>query len=447
MIESESVNETTDGDHIKIDKSKLKTKSKGCFNSDEWEGKSKGHVVYDKEGNEKFECLICKADFKFKQRLDNHIAAIHEGNQPFLCYDRDGKKKYQCLTCKFEFNEKASVVNHISAVHEGIKPHKCSLCDFAAVKKFTLNMHVSSVHEGKKPFACDICGNSFKRKQILRNHMVSVHDEKKPFECTTCLRTFLVERNLKKHNCKDSSNKESPKKKQKVRKKEEPKLETNFDDFYTEDLGGKDNNVQSLIVEQLNQILQNAQVLVNNQDLNELQSFLNELNVFLLNLKIVLDTTFTTGNLESHEENNFVQFVKPLSALYGIKNKVILELTNPVEIEIREDFANVKIEVDDYDYRVNDFKENSLKVKREVEDPDYIINNLHYNENDPANDSKGAAEDDQEGVQLMCFLFFCQAMFAIFCKFKHSLFKNVQHGIKIYINLNFQLQFFCYRSN
>ena len=406
MIETESVNETTDGDPIRINESELKDKSKDGFNSDKWEGKSKGHVVYDKEGNEKFECLICKADFKFKQRLDNHIVTIHEGNQPFLCYDRDGKKKYQCLTCKLEFKEKASVMNHVSAIHEGIKPHKCFLCDFAAVKKFTLNMHVSSVHEGKKPFACDICGNSFKRKQILRNHMVSVHDEKKPFECTTCLRTFLVERNLKKHNCKDSSNKEPLKKKQKVRKKEEPKLETNIDDFYTEDLGGKDDNLQNLIVEQLNQILQNAQVLVNNQDLNELQSFLNELNVFLLNLKIVLDTAFTTGNLENHEENNFVQFVKPLSALYGIKNKVILELTNPVEIEIREDLANVKIEVEDYDYRVNDFKDNSLKVKHEVEDPDYTKNNLQYNESYPTDDSKGAAEDDQEGVQLCFFSFF-----------------------------------------
>ena len=406
MIDSESLNETTNLDLMKVDESELENDCKDIFKPDEWKGKSKGHIVYDKKGNEIFECLVCKAEFKSKQRLDNHINANHEGDKPFVCYDRDGKQKYQCLTCKSEFNEKGSVVNHISAVHEGIKPHKCELCEFAAAKKSTLNMHVTAVHEGKKPYACDICGNSFKAKQNLRNHIASIHDEKKPFQCTACLRTFSVERNLKRHNCKDSlesPSKETPKKKLKIRKKEEPKLEETFDNFYSEDVGEVENHVPSSVETQLNQILQHVEVLVNNQNLDELQTFLNELNVFLLNLKIVLDSAFTTSILENHEENNFVQFVKPLSALYGIKNKVILALTNPIEIETKEELSNIKIETEDYDYSVDNFKDNTDKVKNEVEDPDYARNHLDANENDAADDNHGAAEDDQEGVQLLTF--------------------------------------------
>ena len=143
--------------------------------------------------------------------------------------------------------------------------------------------------------------------------------------------------------------------------------------------------------------------MVNNQNLDELQTFLNELNVFLLNLKIVLDTAFTTSNLENHEENSFVQFVKPLSALYGIKNKVILALTNPIEIEMKEELSNVKVETEDYDYSVDNFKENTDKVKSEVKDPEYAGNDLDDNENDAADDNHEAPEDDQEGVQLLTF--------------------------------------------
>jgi uncharacterized C2H2 Zn-finger protein len=88
MIDSESLNETTNVGAMKVDESELENDSKDIFKPDEWKGKSKGHIVYDRKGNEIFECLVCKAEFKSKQRLDNHINANHEGDKPFVCYDR-----------------------------------------------------------------------------------------------------------------------------------------------------------------------------------------------------------------------------------------------------------------------------------------------------------------------------------------------------------------------
>ena len=188
-----------------LDENELENDTKDFFKPEDWKGKSKGSAVYDDEGNKKYECLKCKAEFKQKQRLDNHIAAIHEGNKPFVCYEREGKKKFQCLACKSEFSEKGSLDNHISAVHEGLKPYKCSLCDYAASKKTTLNLHLAAVHEGKRPYTCKICYSSYKTKQTLTNHIASVHEGKKPFHCTSCDRSFAEKRNLKRHNCKDLS--------------------------------------------------------------------------------------------------------------------------------------------------------------------------------------------------------------------------------------------------
>ena len=147
MIKCKSADETTTDIYpSKNVESELENDGNDFFKPEDWEGKPKGHTFYDSEGNIKHECLICKAEFKQKPRLDNHISAMHEGNKPFVCYIRDGRKKFQCLTCKSEFNEKGSLDNHISSVHEGIKPHKCSLCDYTFSIKGNLKHHFESAY-------------------------------------------------------------------------------------------------------------------------------------------------------------------------------------------------------------------------------------------------------------------------------------------------------------
>ena len=58
MIDSESLNETTNVGSMKVDESELENDSKDIFKPDEWKGKSKGHIVYDRKGNEIFQCLV-----------------------------------------------------------------------------------------------------------------------------------------------------------------------------------------------------------------------------------------------------------------------------------------------------------------------------------------------------------------------------------------------------
>ena len=58
---------------MKFVHNELENDTKEFFKLEDWKEKPKGHAIYDDEGNKKFECKICKAEFKQKQRLDNHI--------------------------------------------------------------------------------------------------------------------------------------------------------------------------------------------------------------------------------------------------------------------------------------------------------------------------------------------------------------------------------------
>ena len=142
---------------------------------------------------------------------------------------------------------------------------------------------------------------------------------------------------------------------------------------------------------QLKPILQHVQILVQNQSLDDLQTFLNEVNLFLLNLKTVLDAAFITTTPRNRGENGSVLIEKPLTAIYSFKDKVILKprdidgLTHSDVIihqplEIKEDLAYVKLETeiisDDYDYE-------QVKLKHVIVKEDYKENDHHaFNEAD-----------------------------------------------------------------
>ena len=65
---------------MKFVHNELENDSKEFFKLEDWKEKPKEHEIYDNEVNKKFECKICKAEFKQKQRLDNHV----KGKQKLL---------------------------------------------------------------------------------------------------------------------------------------------------------------------------------------------------------------------------------------------------------------------------------------------------------------------------------------------------------------------------
>ena len=60
--------------------------------------------------------------------------------------------------------EKKKLNEHIASVHEGKEPFKCNICNSSFTQEGQMNGHVALVHEGKKPFKCSICDTSFAEK-------------------------------------------------------------------------------------------------------------------------------------------------------------------------------------------------------------------------------------------------------------------------------------------
>ena len=149
---------------------------------------------------------------------------------------------------------------------------------------------------------------------------------------------------------------------------------------------------------QLKPILQHVQVLIENQSIENLQTFLNEVNTFLLNLKTLLDVAFTTTTLRGLGEKTYVRLEKPLTAIFSFKEKVILKLREPDEIDnsldIKEELTFVKLEtVNDNTPLDNDT--NKETVKDEFIGPDYIENASEYDDiND--NPEQETIEEDPE---------------------------------------------------
>ena len=129
------------------------------------------------EGN-KFQCDICGTSLTSKQGLESHILNMHTE-----------KRSYKCRQCDENFLEKALLDEHVESFHK--KSFQCEICGYSCSEKNRLIIHIERTHEGKRPFVCELCGASYKYKHALKDHEKK-HEEKteKPFKCEICSTTF-----------------------------------------------------------------------------------------------------------------------------------------------------------------------------------------------------------------------------------------------------------------
>ena len=126
-----------------------------------------------------------------KSGITNHIAAVHEGKNP-----------YSCTECNSKFAYKDGLKRHIILMHHvgNLKTHNCTLCGKTFELKQYLNSHLISVHEGKRPFKCDVCFSDFPSMIRLKLHIEAVHEGRKPFSCTKCDAMFAYKNGPKRHS-------------------------------------------------------------------------------------------------------------------------------------------------------------------------------------------------------------------------------------------------------
>lgn len=175
----------------------------------------------------RFTCDRCEYSSDRKDKLNNHIKAVHDKIKDFFC-DRDDCKKafstngdlqthikgvhdkikdFVCDRddCEMAFSTNGNLQTHIKMVHEKIKDFECNRddCEMAFCTKTQLKRHIKAVHDKIKDFVCnrDNCKMAFSTNGKLKRHIKQVHDKIKDFVCDIddCKKSFTTNENLKQH--------------------------------------------------------------------------------------------------------------------------------------------------------------------------------------------------------------------------------------------------------
>ena len=65
-----------------------------------------------------------------------------------------GIKDFECQYCKHITSAKQKLSQHIKAVHAKIKDFKCQYCQYETSQKSHLNMHIKAIHAKIKDIKC-----------------------------------------------------------------------------------------------------------------------------------------------------------------------------------------------------------------------------------------------------------------------------------------------------
>nr|CAI5868652.1 unnamed protein product [Callosobruchus analis] len=168
-------------------------------------------------------CLHCKASFRKKISLDDHILKNHpKVHECTLCGFKTTISAYfkrhmlkhpettiTCTHCKASFNKKISLDDHIIKYHPNFassvtsKIHKCTKCNFETTMCTDLKRH--SMKHAETPDKCTHCDRTFKTKSLLDNHLIKKHPNfvssvtNKIHKCTMCSYETTISTNLRSH--------------------------------------------------------------------------------------------------------------------------------------------------------------------------------------------------------------------------------------------------------
>nr|CAH7724009.1 unnamed protein product [Callosobruchus chinensis] len=139
-------------------------------------------------------CLHCKATFKSKATMDDHIIRKHPE-----CMESVTSKVHECKVCAFKTTNKRQFENHMLKHPEensGLKMSTCSHCSAEFKSKrgldnHTLSSHPVLEHSGEK-YTCIHCNAAFKSKRTRDGHVAKKHPKfiasvaSKIHECGLC---------------------------------------------------------------------------------------------------------------------------------------------------------------------------------------------------------------------------------------------------------------------
>nr|CAH7715113.1 unnamed protein product [Callosobruchus chinensis] len=147
---------------------------------------------HSSSGYERFNCMHCKATFKFKISCDDHVVQKHPEFIKSLT-----RKLHGCSECSYKTAIKSNLSKHVSqhVVHPSSRKWKCSQCDAIFKSKGALHNHVETHSEtasSDEISKCEHCDATFKCEISLDDHIARKHtsSSNKLHECTAVKSKF-----------------------------------------------------------------------------------------------------------------------------------------------------------------------------------------------------------------------------------------------------------------
>ena len=163
----------------------------------------------------KEQCEYCgkcfSSKFNFQRHLiEQHNVFQHSNNGPFDGKEEDEEYKFECNICKRNFKYERNVIAHIDTIHYRRDECECKLCGMQITRKSNLKRHLAEQHgmidverelyrESLKVFTCNVCKKQFKRKFHLYEHEKIHRDIRERYSCNECEETFISIYTLRRH--------------------------------------------------------------------------------------------------------------------------------------------------------------------------------------------------------------------------------------------------------
>ncbi|CAH1976880.1 unnamed protein product [Acanthoscelides obtectus] len=157
------------------------------------------------------ECSHCSYKTTIKAQFSEHMLKHPETVDNF--------KFLVCIHCKATFKDKTGLDNHLIKKHPDFiasvssKIHECKHCEYKTIFKTNLTRHVMKHPEtvdNSKFLICNHCKATFKCKRGLNNHLINKHPDFiasvscKIHECTHCayktIQKSVIDKHMSKHS-------------------------------------------------------------------------------------------------------------------------------------------------------------------------------------------------------------------------------------------------------
>ncbi|CRK95389.1 CLUMA_CG008749, isoform A [Clunio marinus] len=136
-----------------------------------------------------YHCDICKTSFYNQAGFRLHRSKYHE------------ERKFSCVSCRKTFKLERKLKSHICSIPKFV----CDICGKRFNNRHSLTEHIDTHRKYRtRDYHCDICKTSYYNQAGFRLHISRYHEERK-FSCASCRKIFMFEKNLKSHNCSNST--------------------------------------------------------------------------------------------------------------------------------------------------------------------------------------------------------------------------------------------------